>query len=167
VRQPIVDCGGPFNFPVQPDAPPLRRVMRLVGDTTPQSGIQKISTLKFWRDLALPFVFSSTLEKGASPPAGRVNALLGLRSPPRQLVSHIRASSRRTCVWSQLPPRAFVMPIAFRPAARARSVVLPAACSRLIVGARSAARDATRFSIASSASARTLLVGSRSLLLSA
>ena len=38
------------------------------------------------------------------------------------------------------------MTMAFRPAARARSVVLPAACSSLIVGVRSAAREATRHS---------------------
>jgi hypothetical protein len=81
-------------------------------------------------------------------------ASLAGASTSHEVAPQIPAKSRRTCVWSQLPPRAVVMPIAFRPAAGARSVVLPAACSCLIVGARSAARDATRLSMASSARAR-------------
>jgi hypothetical protein len=55
------------------------------------------------------------------------------------------SSTRWTCTADHAPaPRAVGMPCAFRPSAMARRVVAPAACSALIVGARSAARCAAR-----------------------
>jgi hypothetical protein len=131
---------GAIQLRVQLEHRPVRSVGR-----KRRAGIQKISILKFWRDLVVALSLLQHSKRGHTRPPPLVHhpcprPSTARTSNPSVLPAHLRLIPVATA--------AVVMPIAFRPAAKARSVELPAACSCLMVGARSAARDATRFSMA-------------------
>jgi hypothetical protein len=138
------------------------RPVRLVGRKR-RAGIQKISILKFWRDLVVAFEFTSTFKKGAYPaPAA------GSSSLPSPLNSPHLKSERVAGAPTADPSCHRGRRDAYRIQASSQGAQRGVACGLQLLDRRrqvgSASCHPLLDGMASSARALTFLVGSRSLL---